>query len=1085
MNCRKDVRDLAPAEKSAFVQALIDLKNAPSQIAAAQADGGQGRYDDYVWMHKQVLGGAHNAPAFLPWHREYLYQFERDLQTVSGNPSITIPYWDWTKARMPGDPGWPFTSDFLGGLGTSASDSRVTTSRFATDPADPMATEWRINVRDAETENFLKRRGAPEEFGLPQAAWASTAMDIGVYDVAPFIVPDGLSDAEFQALLFASFRKFLEFVLHNGPHPWVGTQGQFGPGNVILNAPLVGSMTWQASPNDPAFWLHHCNVDRLWAIWQQRYNYPGYVPQAGGPAMQDGPDVMAVFNDPSYFSFPQHTTPNSNEDHKALGYLFYSDLPEISPVSPSVNFGEVPEGLTTYKPVQFTVTTCQPVKFRITAIGGAGYSDPYPGAHTINPPTGNGPFTADVHVAYQAPNGGAGPFAGSVTVEAFINDTDRLYVSPTAPTDEVVLGTWVVNLNANVVPRLRAAVALVLDRSGSMSALAGGGLRRFDLLEGAVQVTADLMRDTDAMGLVYYDHNVTPYMNITPMTDAAGKAQVAAALADPTLEPAGGSTAIGSGMIQAANLLTTEMGNPGTSYSRFAMLVMTDGNENVMPYANDPAVSSATASFSNEVYAVGLGREGEVSEPTLGAIANYMLITGDMDADEREFRMTKYFVQILAGITNMSIVVDPPGHLAFDMEHRIPFDLSAADLEADIIALSPLAFLIDMKIEAPDGTILTPSDAGPNGEFQRNLKDIFYRLRLPAIPGQPDGTHGGTWTAILTLSREHIKELAGRLENFPELFEKLRDGIIPYALTVQTYSNITFDARIEQESLKPGSKLQLHATLNQYNAPLAYSSNVRVEITDPERIVTHVELHEYQPGKFIGDYQMPMTGTYQCRFLANGRTLEGDRFSREQLRTVAAHHRSSNPATPSTRSTGSADTDTLCKLLACFLKDEGIQRLLERNEVDVGNLRECLIEACRTNNRLSLNQGFDIVKEQLNREPNLGDAGREITKRMTSLLQDTGPLGILEIPEPKEVPPAPKQDVPMNPLRGMWPMVETEDGEFVFLLKSEDDQLDPPQEKWKQEEANEREARQPTLPDALLERLNKIPKKKRRKRNTK
>ena len=38
MNCRKNVKDLTPTEKAAFVQALIDLKQAPSQIAAAQTE---------------------------------------------------------------------------------------------------------------------------------------------------------------------------------------------------------------------------------------------------------------------------------------------------------------------------------------------------------------------------------------------------------------------------------------------------------------------------------------------------------------------------------------------------------------------------------------------------------------------------------------------------------------------------------------------------------------------------------------------------------------------------------------------------------------------------------------------------------------------------------------------------------------------------------------------------------------------------------------------------------------------------------------------------------------------------------------
>jgi tyrosinase len=46
-----------------------------------------------------------------------------------------------------------------------------------------------------------------------------------------------------------------ESSMHNGVHVWVG-------GN--MGIPRV-------SPNDPAFWLHHCNVDRFWALWQVRH----------------------------------------------------------------------------------------------------------------------------------------------------------------------------------------------------------------------------------------------------------------------------------------------------------------------------------------------------------------------------------------------------------------------------------------------------------------------------------------------------------------------------------------------------------------------------------------------------------------------------------------------------------------------------------------------------------------------------------------------------------------------------------------------------------------------------------------------
>jgi Common central domain of tyrosinase len=42
-------------------------------------------------------------------------------------------------------------------------------------------------------------------------------------------------------------------------------------------------MGTMASPNDPVFFLHHANVDRLCAKWQAQHGDPDYQPAAGGP----------------------------------------------------------------------------------------------------------------------------------------------------------------------------------------------------------------------------------------------------------------------------------------------------------------------------------------------------------------------------------------------------------------------------------------------------------------------------------------------------------------------------------------------------------------------------------------------------------------------------------------------------------------------------------------------------------------------------------------------------------------------------------------------------------------------------------
>lgn len=57
--------------------------------------------------------------------------------------------------------------------------------------------------------------------------------------------------------------------LHNGVHAWVG-----------------GTMTdIMTSPADPLFWMHHVNVDRIYALWQKNHtDSPDTIPDLSGPA---------------------------------------------------------------------------------------------------------------------------------------------------------------------------------------------------------------------------------------------------------------------------------------------------------------------------------------------------------------------------------------------------------------------------------------------------------------------------------------------------------------------------------------------------------------------------------------------------------------------------------------------------------------------------------------------------------------------------------------------------------------------------------------------------------------------------------
>ena len=116
MKCRRNIRKLIQEYNAAaapdkpntalikFRNALVALKAGPSLLPAPHTQAN--RYDDYVYIHQQSMAGhsnndpgphaGHKGPAFFPWHREVLRQFEKDLRDAANDQSICLPYWDWS-----------------------------------------------------------------------------------------------------------------------------------------------------------------------------------------------------------------------------------------------------------------------------------------------------------------------------------------------------------------------------------------------------------------------------------------------------------------------------------------------------------------------------------------------------------------------------------------------------------------------------------------------------------------------------------------------------------------------------------------------------------------------------------------------------------------------------------------------------------------------------------------------------------------------------------------------------------------------------------------------------------------------------
>ena len=121
------------------------------------------------------------------------------------------------------------------------------------------------------------------------------------------------------------------------------------------------------------------------------------------------------------------------------------------------------------------------------------------------------------------------------------------------------------------------------------------------------------------------------------------------------LDPAG-ATSIGDGIFEGRAQLTA-----APPFDVKALVVLTDGIENSPRFIADVA-----GQINEQTYAVGLGQPQNISVPALQTISGnnggFLLVTGAISSDNR-FLLQKYFLQILAGISNAEVVLDPDGEL--------------------------------------------------------------------------------------------------------------------------------------------------------------------------------------------------------------------------------------------------------------------------------------------------------------------------------------------------------------------------------------------------------------------------------------
>lgn len=922
MTCRKNVNSLSTQEKLDFIQAVKALK-------------ANGKYNQYVRDHQAaadratpssidsaVRNSAHRGPAFLPWHREFLRRFEADLQAEV--PGVVLPYWDWATDAALADPATApvWANDMMGGDGDSGDNDIVKTGPFAFDKND-VGNSWTIaDGNGNDTGQGLQRAFGEFNGGidLPTQAHVNEIQAMTPYDVAPW---NRNSNSGYRA----------------GNEGWLQVGGQ-APSNTHNRVHLWvgGSMLPPTSPNDPVFFLHHCFIDKLWADWQAAHPGEPYVPGDGESADLDGHRLSDAM-------YPWSTTIADTLDHRAMGYVYDTDAPEIALETPSLVFNDVPEGSTTVRAAVFTLSACENLTFDI-----------------ISGPT----------VTAGPPGTVFGtPLGTSVTVDPHLKEKGRVWISYTGTVaGDLAQGTvtiqcnqtgeqFVIPISANTIAKPTVATVLVLDQSGSMDYDAGDGRKRIDVLKEAAPIFVDLLDDDDAVGVVRFDHDPhpgTPVEVAGPMVFGAGRVAAKAAISGHAANPAG-STSIGDGI----DLAHTELSAPAVvgNFDETAMVVLTDGRENATQY-----ISDVTGIIGDRVFGIGLGTAEQINPAALTALTDetggYVLMTGILDTDDF-FILQKYFLQILAGVTNVDVVLDPEGWVAPGVTAKIPFLLNEADITTDVILLTadapPYAF--QFAIETPSGAIISPSVAAttPGTEFAAGKNVMTYRITLPS-PVAGFEEREGTWHALLRLDDKGFRKYLGSLDNRSGEIERATAHGLRYNLVVHSGSDLRMIARMLQSSMEPGAILTVRANITQFGLPIE-GAQVRGELTRPDGTASVLTLAHVEPGVYQAQTTALMTGIYNVRVLAEGRSLRSRPFTREQLLSASIWRNGDTPP-PSSGDGDGGGTDgddgrRCCKVLICLLEDDMIKEFVQRHGLDADRLIERIRRCCEQTRATGVN----------------------------------------------------------------------------------------------------------------------------------
>ncbi len=218
---RKSWHKLTTVEKDLY-RVAVDLLN-KEKITGKEYTT---QFQRLAWVHQNSC--PHSNWFFLPWHRVYLAFYESELvRVLTNNPAtadaaatFALPYWDWTV------------------------NPAVPTEFFNTELDPKVLHKATRQLALARVVTTLDN-SATGSVGQPVVDRLMATVNFYAFGSFPSKGTNGMQDGRTSGIIEAT------------PHNYV-------------HRTLAGNMASFLSPLDPIFWLHHCNVDRLWNMWMTK-----------------------------------------------------------------------------------------------------------------------------------------------------------------------------------------------------------------------------------------------------------------------------------------------------------------------------------------------------------------------------------------------------------------------------------------------------------------------------------------------------------------------------------------------------------------------------------------------------------------------------------------------------------------------------------------------------------------------------------------------------------------------------------------------------------------------------------------------